>query len=98
MTKASAGDWKTPLGYHEKAITELKRAHEEFQTELQNFRELQASQESLRVEIQATKSELEAANERLENLVTETKKTADSACSEAKIAHDTHKTNRYEIK
>ncbi len=105
MTKTSTGDWKTPLGYYEKAIAELKRTREEFQTELQNFRELQVSQATLKAELQATKAELQdtkaelqATNERLENLVTEAKKTASSACSEAKVAQDTANTTRSEIR
>ena len=48
MNKAS--DWKTPLGYYEKAIAELRRTREEVQTELQTLKqtvkELQSSQES----------------------------------------------------
>lgn len=38
MTKAGAGDWKTPLGYYEKAILELTRTCETVHAELQNLR------------------------------------------------------------
>ncbi len=56
MTKADADNWKTPLGYYERAIAELSKAREEFQMELQT---VQASQEELKKQLQATKEQLE---------------------------------------
>ncbi len=60
MTKAGAGDWKTPLGYYERAIEELRRTREEFQAELQSLRELQASHATMKAELQAAQIELKA--------------------------------------
>jgi chromosome segregation ATPase len=60
MTKADADNWKTPLGYYERAIAELSKAREEFQMELQTIREVQASQAALKEELQVTKEQLEA--------------------------------------
>ncbi len=59
MTKASADNWKTPLGYYERAIYELTKTREEFQAELENLRELQVSQENLKAELKVTKEQLE---------------------------------------
>lgn len=59
MTKADADNWKTPLGYYERAIAQLSKAREEFQRELQTIREVQASQEDLKKQLQATKEQLE---------------------------------------
>ena len=70
MNKAGAGDWKTPLGYYERAIAELERTREEFQTELQILKELQASHVNLKAEfqkeIQALKSEIQNSQRELE--------------------------------
>jgi hypothetical protein len=63
MSKASANDWKTPLGYYERAIEELKKAREEFQAELQTVRELQSSHATLKAELQAAQVELESLKE-----------------------------------
>jgi septal ring factor EnvC (AmiA/AmiB activator) len=59
MTKADAENWKTPLGYYERAIAELSKAREAFQLELQTIREVQASQADLKKQLQATKEQLE---------------------------------------
>ncbi len=70
MGKAGADDWKTPLGFYEKAIAELERTREEFQTELQILRELQASHVNLKAEfqteIQDLKSEIQNYQRQLE--------------------------------
>jgi hypothetical protein len=63
MSKAGANDWKTPLGYYERAIAELKKAREEFQAELQTVRELQSSHATLKDELQAAQLELESLRE-----------------------------------
>lgn len=69
MTKAS--DWKTPLGYYERAIAELTRTREEVQAELQNLqqiiKELQSSQTSLQLELETTQAELQASQRELQN-------------------------------
>lgn len=59
MTQSGANDWKTPLGYYERAISELRKTQEELQSELQNLRELQDSYAILNAELQATKEQLE---------------------------------------
>lgn len=102
MTKASANDWKTPLGYYERAITETTRMRKEFQVELQTLKELQVSQanmkaefhatqielQTLKAELQATQADSKVTIKRLENLLNEAQKVADFAHSEAKIAQD----------
>lgn len=102
MTKASANEWKTPLGYYERAINEITRTRREFQVELQTLKEFQVSHASmkaelqatqielqtLKAELQATQADLKVSTERLENLLTEAQKSADFAHSEAKIAQD----------
>ncbi|MBD1835788.1 hypothetical protein H6F61_24680 [Cyanobacteria bacterium FACHB-472] len=112
MTKAGVGDWKTPLGYYEKAIAELERTRKEFQTELQILRELQVSHSNLKAELQAaqaeiqtlkaelkaTKAEFKANNEHLENIVAESQKAAKSVHSETKTAQDTANAAFAEIK
>ncbi|HEY9634260.1 MAG TPA: hypothetical protein V6D14_12675 [Coleofasciculaceae cyanobacterium] len=82
MSKAGANDWKTPLGYYERAIAELRKTREEFQVELQSLKEMQASMielpklkadiDFLQLEIQSLKAELQATNDDL----TTTRKTA----------------------
>jgi chromosome segregation ATPase len=106
MTKAGAGDWKTPLGYYERAIAELRKVREEFYAEIRALRELQTSHERLQAEHQATKKQLQNTKEelqetkqrleKLENRVAEAQKTADSAHSEAMTAQDTGNTARSE--
>jgi hypothetical protein len=63
MTKASADNWKTPLGYYERAIAELRKAREEFQAESQALRELQASHATLKAQLQAAQTELQKLRE-----------------------------------
>jgi hypothetical protein len=63
MTKADADNWKTPLGYYERAIAELRKAREEFQAESQALRELQDSHATLKAEFQAAQTELQALKE-----------------------------------
>ena len=67
MTKMGA-DWKTPLGYYEKAIEELRRTREEIRTELQNLQETQTSQieiHNLKAEFQDLKAELQTTKDSL---------------------------------
>lgn len=107
MSKAGANDWKTPLGYYERAIAELKKAREEFQTELQIVRALQSSHANLKAELETTKEELQRTKaelhdtnqrlEKLENIVSETQEIANSARSEAKAAQDTANTTHSEV-
>ena len=76
MTKAGADDWKTPLGYYERAIAELRKTREEIQSELQNLKliqpsllelpKLKADLQNSQIEIQALKAEL-AANQKVAN-------------------------------
>ena len=68
MTKAGAGDWKTPLGYYERAIAELERTREQFQAELQILKELQASQKNLKAELQAAQTEIKACKTEIKTL------------------------------
>lgn len=69
MTKAS--DWKTPLGYYERAIAELTRTRAEVQAELQNLqqiiKELQSSQISLQLELETTQAKLQATQRELQD-------------------------------
>ncbi len=68
MFKTSNNDWKTPLGYYEKAIEELRRGREELQemkaTYLQSF---ESNIPSFPAEISQLKSELQTMQERLTN-------------------------------
>ena len=73
MNKAGAGDWRTPLGYYEKAIEELRRTREEIQTELQNLKEPQTSE----VELQNLKAELQSSQAELQYLKAELQTTKD---------------------
>ena len=91
MSKASAGDWKTPLGYYERAIAELKRTCEEIRTERQNFKqisqiELQTLKAELQsadqAELQALKAELQATKDHLET----TQQTANEALARVATA------------
>lgn len=84
MSNAGADNWKTPLGYYERAIAELKKTREEFQTELQNLKETQTfinEQENLKAEIQSYQTELQA-------LKAELQKTKECLETTQKIAND----------
>lgn len=63
MTQSGADNWKTPLGYYERAIAELRKAREEFQVELQTLKEIQASYETLAADLQDAKTELQNLRE-----------------------------------
>lgn len=71
MTKAGASDWKTPLGYYEMSIEELRRTREELQEELANFKATYKStielNGSFQTEIKTLKSALQITQERLVN-------------------------------
>jgi hypothetical protein len=86
MTQPGANDWKTPLGYYERAIAELKKAREEFQsyqTELQNLKE----------ELQKTKKCLETtqktANE-FQSRVANAEKAANDSQTELQALKELH--------
>ena len=66
MIRAGTDDWKTPLGYYERAITDLREAREEIQTALQNLKATQASQvevQTIKTELQTLKAELQTTKE-----------------------------------
>lgn len=71
MTQSGADNWKTPLGYYERAIAELRKAREEFQTELKNLKETQTSLG----ELQKLKAEIQSYQTELQSLRKELKKT-----------------------
>ena len=86
MTKTGNSNWKTPLGYYEKSIEELRRTREELQSELETLREIKANYTNLKAELEATKQELQETKAELqktrrdvENLVTKAQAKADSA-------------------
>lgn len=58
MSKAGNDNWKTPLGVYERAIAELIKTREQLQTELQSLRDIQASYDNLKSELQAAKTEI----------------------------------------
>lgn len=80
MTKAGASDWKTPLGYYERSIEELRRTREDLLEEFQNLKathiqHYESNLQSCQTEIKTLKSELQITQERL----TTTEKTATAA-------------------
>jgi chromosome segregation ATPase len=102
MSKASAGDWKTPLGYYEMAIAELKRTCEEIRTERQNFKEIsQIGLQTLKAELlnsysaelQALKAELQATKAHLET----TQQTANEALARVATVESAANTAQEEI-
>lgn len=92
MFKTGADDWKTPLGYYERAIAELRKTREEIQSELQNIKHIQpsllelpklkADLQNSQVEIQTLKTEL-AATQKVAN---EAQSRVDKAEREANAA------------
>ena len=87
MTKADAGDWKTPLGYYERAIAEIIKTREQFQAEFQNLKQMQASV----VEIPKLKTEFEHSQIEIQMLKAELQitktllKTTESAANTAQV-------------
>ncbi|MEH1769870.1 GUN4 domain-containing protein [Nostoc sp.] len=69
MFKASNDNWKTPLGYYEKAIEELRRTREELQDMKanNNLHNIESTIASFQTEIKELKSELQTMQERLAN-------------------------------
>ncbi|BAY08709.1 GUN4 domain-containing protein [Calothrix sp. NIES-2098] len=72
MNNIDVSDWKTPLGYYERAIEELRRTKEELQDELEtikasNVQALESSIKSFQTEIHSLKSELQLTKEKLES-------------------------------
>ena len=69
MFKAGNDNWKTPLGYYEKAIEELRRSREELQDMKanNNLHNIESNLVSFQTEIKELKSELQAMQERLVN-------------------------------
>src|SRR5689334_9571759 len=47
MAKVGADDWRTPLGYYERAITDMARTREEFQVELQQLKECRVTNSNI---------------------------------------------------
>jgi hypothetical protein len=92
MTKADADNWKTPLGYYERAIAELTKAREAFQMELQTIREVQASQAALKEELQVTKEQLEAT-QKTANEFQSRVATAETAANDAQTELENLKAN-----
>ena len=89
MTKMGA-DWKTPLGYYEKAIEELRRTREEIRTELQNLQETQTSQieiHNLKAEFQDLKAELQTTKDSLAITQQTAKSAQDSIAISESAAH-----------
>ncbi|MBW4643880.1 MAG: GUN4 domain-containing protein [Goleter apudmare HA4340-LM2] len=81
MKTADAADWKTPLGYYEKAIEELGRTKAELQEELANIKvsikkDLESKIDNYQVEIHKLKSELQMTKEQFA--------TADKTANDAK--------------
>ncbi|MFB2921139.1 GUN4 domain-containing protein [Aerosakkonema funiforme] len=66
MSKTGNDDWKTPLGVYERALAEIRNIRQEFQEELQILKELKFTNENLKVELSATKAELQATKGELE--------------------------------
>jgi len=92
MTKADADNWKTPLGYYERAIAELSKAREAFQMELQTIREVQASLAALKEELQVTKEQLEAT-QKTANEFQSRVATAETAANDAQTELENLKAN-----
>ena len=69
MFKAGNDNWKTPLGYYEKAIEELRRTREELQDMKvnNNLHNIESTIASFQTEIKELKSELQTMQERLAN-------------------------------
>ncbi len=70
MNSAGNSNWKTPLGYYERAIEDLRRTREELQEEFQNFKttyieNLESNLRNCQTEINTLKSELQITQERL---------------------------------
>lgn len=64
-------NWKNPLGYYEKAITELTKAHQEIQIELQNIQAIRTAH----LELQEVKKELNEQSIKVQALTTELQET-----------------------
>ncbi|MBD2772992.1 GUN4 domain-containing protein [Iningainema tapete] len=94
MNKAGANDWKTPLGYYEMSIEELRRTREELQEELANFKatykpSIETSLYSFQTEIQTLKSELKITQERLATTEKSVKEARDRLADAETAAHAT---------
>lgn len=102
MSNASTGDWKTPLGYYEMAIAELKRTREEIRTERQKFKQISQIElqtlkaellNSYSAELQALKAELQATKAHLET----TQQTANESLARVATAESAANTAQEEI-
>ncbi|MCW5317144.1 hypothetical protein GTQ43_26030 [Nostoc sp. KVJ3] len=68
MFKAANDNWKTPLGYYEKAIEELRRSREELQEiKGNNLYNIESTLASFQTEINELKSELQTMQKQLAN-------------------------------
>lgn len=94
MTQAGANNWKTPLGYYERAIYELTKTREEFQAELQNLRELQAYDATVKAKLQTIQTELETIKTQLQATQAELQATkAELQATKAELETDIQGTN-----
>jgi len=89
MTNIDVVDWKTPLGYYERAIEELRRTKEELQEELENIKasnikNLESNLRNFQIEIHTLKSELQIAKEQIAN-AERTAIDAEKAANDAQI-------------
>ena len=62
-------NYKTPLGYYEKAIEELRSTQEELQRELELIKDIQAENSSLKAELKNTKQRLEELENNIEQKI-----------------------------
>lgn len=88
-----ANDWKTPLGYYERAIAELRKAREEIQTDLQNLKATQAFQvevQTIKTELRALKAELQTTKECFASTQQPTFELHDRVTIAEKSANDAH--------
>jgi len=81
MTKTGNSNWKTPLGYYERSIEELRRTREELQSELETLREIKADYTNIKAELEATKQELQETKAELQN----TRRDVENLVSKAQV-------------
>jgi len=94
MNKNSDKDWKTPLGYYERAIEELRRKQEELQVELQNIKTIQDNYFNLKLELKTTQKELDTTKVELKA----TQKELDTTKVELKATQKELDTTKVQLK
>ncbi|MEH2078437.1 MAG: GUN4 domain-containing protein [Nostoc sp.] len=68
MFKAANDNWKTPLGYYEKAIEELRRSREELQEiKINSLHNIESTIANFQTDIKELKSEIQTMQEKLAN-------------------------------